>query len=202
MTMPPNAKEPAKEPIDTADDTDCSSDVDVPSEFICPITQELMRDPVMSKYGHSYERQAILKWLVNHKECPMSRQPLKLSDLLTNHNLRSQIRRWQIENQQDLVVVCSMDMEDDPRHLERMLYGYYFIDDPTEHSNEDEFPLREATAIRLLDRQRRQRQRSVGDVSTPTTSNSRRGFGRNRNRSGRRALSGLLSRFRNQTSVS
>lgn len=28
----------------------------------CPITHELMKDPVMATDGHTYEREAIMKW--------------------------------------------------------------------------------------------------------------------------------------------
>jgi hypothetical protein len=31
-------------------------------ELICPITQELMRDPVVAEDGYTYEREAILRW--------------------------------------------------------------------------------------------------------------------------------------------
>jgi hypothetical protein len=33
-----------------------------PNEFFCPITLELMRDPVLAKDGHTYERKAIKDW--------------------------------------------------------------------------------------------------------------------------------------------
>jgi hypothetical protein len=33
-----------------------------PNEFLCPITLELMRDPVVAKDGHTYERKAIEDW--------------------------------------------------------------------------------------------------------------------------------------------
>jgi hypothetical protein len=33
-----------------------------PNEFFCPITLELMRDPVLAKDGHTYERNAIEGW--------------------------------------------------------------------------------------------------------------------------------------------
>ena len=35
----------------------------VPNEFYCPITGELMKDPVTEPEGHTYEREAIMKWL-------------------------------------------------------------------------------------------------------------------------------------------
>ena len=33
---------------------------ELPKSFICPITNEVMRDPVMDEDGNSYERTAIL----------------------------------------------------------------------------------------------------------------------------------------------
>ena len=60
-------------------------DQDVPPEFICPITQELIVFPVMSRYGLNYERQAILEWLQKgNPTCPMTRKPLRPSMLLPN----------------------------------------------------------------------------------------------------------------------
>ncbi|MHB9147949.1 MAG: U-box domain-containing protein [Candidatus Amoebophilus sp.] len=35
----------------------------IPEECFCPITQEIMEDPVIAQDGHTYERQAIKRWL-------------------------------------------------------------------------------------------------------------------------------------------
>lgn len=79
--------------------------LEVPDEFICPLTMELMHDPVVSRYGHNYERDAILSWLAQgHTDCPLTRQPLRLRDLITNHTLRSRIQKWQVQNEQDVTV--------------------------------------------------------------------------------------------------
>ena len=37
-----------------------------PNEFLCPITCELMEEPVTIADGHSYERVAIERWLQVH----------------------------------------------------------------------------------------------------------------------------------------
>jgi U-box domain len=80
----------------------------VPDEFICPLTLTVMRDPVVSKFGHSYERDAILSWLVEHRQtCPLTRKPLSLGGIITNHQLRGQIRKWQLEHEMDVTVLCS-----------------------------------------------------------------------------------------------
>lgn len=39
-----------------------SAELTEPDAFCCPITKELMTDPVMTKDGHSYERHAIEQW--------------------------------------------------------------------------------------------------------------------------------------------
>lgn len=33
-----------------------------PRELVCPITQELLRDPVVAQDGHTYERSALVTW--------------------------------------------------------------------------------------------------------------------------------------------
>lgn len=35
----------------------------VPNEYLCPITMEIMVDPVIAMDGHTYERVAIENWL-------------------------------------------------------------------------------------------------------------------------------------------
>jgi len=68
---------------------------EAPAEFYCPITCELMNDPLMSRTGQNFERHAILEWLQEHNyTCPMTRQPLRVSDLYPNAALQCRIRAW------------------------------------------------------------------------------------------------------------
>jgi U-box domain len=79
---------------------------EIPEEFLCPLTMDLMQDPVLSRYGHSYERDAILEYLARGNEvCPCTRQPLRMRDIITNHQLRTKIRRWQIDNGESVTVI-------------------------------------------------------------------------------------------------
>jgi hypothetical protein len=72
---------------------------EVPYDFLCPITQEVMKHPLMNKYGINYERRAILEWLNNgNNTCPMTRNPLRPSMLLPNVRLETKIRAWLKEN--------------------------------------------------------------------------------------------------------
>jgi hypothetical protein len=45
----------------------------IPNEFLCPITTEIMKDPVMLTDGHVYEKQAIKQWLTNHDTSPLTK---------------------------------------------------------------------------------------------------------------------------------
>lgn len=86
--------------------------VEVPDEFICPLTLEIMKDPVVSRYGNSFERSAIVEWLKNGThDCPLTRRPLTLQGVITNHRLRTRIREWQINNEMDVVLVMKPSAE-------------------------------------------------------------------------------------------
>ncbi len=55
----------------------------------CPITDEIFLDPVVTKYGSTYEREAILTWLRSKQTDPTTQQPLSTSDLATNYAIKS-----------------------------------------------------------------------------------------------------------------
>ena len=59
--------------------------------FVCPITQEIMMEPVVTKYGHSYEKSAIVFWVSKHGSCPLTNQQLKLEEIFPNFNLKHAI---------------------------------------------------------------------------------------------------------------
>lgn len=54
----------------------------------CPITCEVMKDPVIAGDGHTYERAAIEQWLSTHRESPLTRQPLTSTSLISNIALK------------------------------------------------------------------------------------------------------------------
>ncbi|CAM4905461.1 unnamed protein product [Rotaria socialis] len=67
---------------------------DIPSSFLCPITHELMTDPVIDPDGNSYERAAIESWLHQQKNSPITRTQLNTSDLRPNRALRESIEEF------------------------------------------------------------------------------------------------------------
>ena len=64
----------------------------VVSSFVCPITQAVMEDPVMTADGHTYERAAIEQWLASHNTSPLTGLPLSTHELVPNEQLARQIQ--------------------------------------------------------------------------------------------------------------
>lgn len=68
---------------------------EIPDEFICPITQEIMKHPLMSRYGQTFERDAIMTFLTKYKQvCPITRQKLHITDLIRHRALEYRIGIW------------------------------------------------------------------------------------------------------------
>ncbi|PSR95121.1 U-box domain-containing protein [Actinidia chinensis var. chinensis] len=67
----------------------------IPDDFRCPISLELMNDPVIVSTGQTYERSYIEKWLERgHGTCPKTLQTLTSTALTPNYVLRSLIAQW------------------------------------------------------------------------------------------------------------
>ena len=64
----------------------------LPSAFFCPITKEVMKYPVIAADGHTYEREAIKKWLHEHKTSPTTNLVLRHTHVIPNHSLKSAIQ--------------------------------------------------------------------------------------------------------------
>ncbi|KAF5733731.1 hypothetical protein HS088_TW16G00171 [Tripterygium wilfordii] len=67
----------------------------IPDEFQCPISLELMKDPVIVSTGQTFERSSIQKWLdAGHRTCPKTQQTLLHTVLTPNYVLKSLIALW------------------------------------------------------------------------------------------------------------
>ena len=71
--------------------------------FVCPITREVMTDPVVCADGHSYEREAIETWLGSHNSSPKTNARLANRTLIPNHALRAQIEN-SVQSRQMIMV--------------------------------------------------------------------------------------------------
>lgn len=56
----------------------------------------IMTEPMLSRYGTNFEKEAILKWLnKGNATCPVTGKPLGPSCLVSNKNLKWKIQCWQ-----------------------------------------------------------------------------------------------------------
>lgn len=71
-------------------------EIQVPPYFICPISLEMMKDPVTISTGITYDRENIEKWLFSGKNdtCPVTKQSITSVELTPNVTLRRLIQSW------------------------------------------------------------------------------------------------------------
>ena len=66
-----------------------------PHAFLCPITLEVMKEPVVCADGHTYERSAIEEWLrAGKRTSPVTGKRLPSVTTVTNFALRSSIEEF------------------------------------------------------------------------------------------------------------
>lgn len=69
--------------------------ITIPKDFCCPISLDLMRDPVIISTGQTYDRSSISRWLEEgHCTCPKTGQMLPNTRLVPNRALRNLILQW------------------------------------------------------------------------------------------------------------
>ncbi|KAG2406378.1 hypothetical protein LR48_Vigan03g262200 [Vigna angularis] len=74
-------------------------EVVIPNHFRCPVSLELMTDPVTLSTGITYDRVSIEKWIEGgNKTCPVTNQVLTNFDNIPNHAIRRMIQDWCVEN--------------------------------------------------------------------------------------------------------
>ncbi|KFK35541.1 hypothetical protein AALP_AA4G004100 [Arabis alpina] len=74
---------------------------ELPSSFYCPITQDVMKEPHFTADGHTYEAEAIKRWLNTHDTSPMSNLKLPHRNLLLNRALKTaieELRRFSLSS--------------------------------------------------------------------------------------------------------
>ncbi|XVF12244.1 hypothetical protein REPUB_Repub08aG0098800 [Reevesia pubescens] len=70
-------------------------ELEIPRHFLCPITLDLMKDPVTLSSGITYDRESIETWLEDGNfTCPVTNQVLRSFDQIPNHSLRKMIQDW------------------------------------------------------------------------------------------------------------
>lgn len=65
-----------------------------PDAFHCPVTREVMRDPVVASDGHSYERDTLVSLIQTKQRSPLTREKLNPDICVPNINLKKRIREY------------------------------------------------------------------------------------------------------------
>jgi hypothetical protein len=95
--------------------TDVLDIPDIPHHLKCPITLELMKDPVLCQDGYTYERMAIEEYLKKNPISPITRQPIDQTRLIPNRNLKNAIESF-IKDNGLSVIKQIKDMDEKPEY--------------------------------------------------------------------------------------
>ncbi|KIE04381.1 hypothetical protein NF27_IE00170, partial [Candidatus Jidaibacter acanthamoeba] len=64
---------------------------DIPEEYCCPITSQIMMEPVIIDSGETYEREAIIKWLKQNNTDPRTNTQLRTKNFIENRSIKRSI---------------------------------------------------------------------------------------------------------------
>ncbi|CAD6248840.1 unnamed protein product [Miscanthus lutarioriparius] len=108
--------------------------------FMCPLTRQVMHDPVTIETGQTFEREAILKWFRECRDsgrkptCPLTQAELRSTDISPSIALRNVIDEWRARNEdkeldkafaslaQAVPASVSVSAQDDADTLRALLY--------------------------------------------------------------------------------
>lgn len=69
----------------------------------CPITHDIMVDPVKAPDGHTYERAAIEEAIRRNGKSPITRQPMRIDQLVTDYTLKNVIEELSSSKTEEVV---------------------------------------------------------------------------------------------------
>ncbi|KAJ4964359.1 hypothetical protein NE237_024298 [Protea cynaroides] len=102
--------------------------------FVCPLTKQVMRDPVTLENGQTFEREAIERWFKECKDsgkkplCPLTQIELKSTDLNPSISLRNTIEEWTARNEAALLDIARMALSQGSSESNIMQALKYILD--------------------------------------------------------------------------
>lgn len=138
--------------------------------FLCPLTKEVMKEPVVLESSQNYERTAIQYWFNRCIEdgrdptCPVTGQELKSLELKPNIGLSGAIEEWvnrNIEVQVNSTVqkLSEEPISEDNQSIEKALDSIYKI---SEEYPTSRYKVRNAGIVELLVKLLRNSSKSIG----------------------------------------
>lgn len=80
---------------------------EIPNEFYCSISQEIMFDPVKTCDGHTYDKKSIITWFKYNITSPLTGLKLDNLNLIPNYELKTQIETFIKEKTNKLNVMIN-----------------------------------------------------------------------------------------------
>ncbi|KAI7746232.1 hypothetical protein M8C21_017697 [Ambrosia artemisiifolia] len=120
-------KHPDSSPIRTNVDGG-QSFLNIPEDYICPLTGYIFEDPVTLETGQTYERAAIMEWFSKgNKTCPVTGKTLEYHTVpFTNSILKRLIDSWKSKHSREMLSSASLPMGS-PREHEYKAEAAVFI---------------------------------------------------------------------------
>lgn len=102
--------------------------LNIPEDYICPLTGHIFEDPVTLETGQTYERVAIVEWFnKGNKTCPVTGKPLESHTVpFTNSILKRLIDSWKSKHSREMLSSASLPMGS-PREHEYKAEAAVFI---------------------------------------------------------------------------
>lgn len=136
--------------------------------FLCPLTKEVMKNPVVLESSQTYEQTAISHWfdccLEDGRDptCPVTGQVLKSLELRPNIGLAGAIEEWVNRNIENQVISAMQYLSEDPPTvdcIERVFDNIYKI---TEENQFARYRVRNAGIVGLIVKLLRNSSKSIG----------------------------------------
>ncbi|XP_024025482.1 U-box domain-containing protein 44 isoform X2 [Morus notabilis] len=136
--------------------------------FICPLTKEVMKEPVVLESSQTYERAAIEYWFERCLEdgrdptCPVTGQVLGTLELKPNIGLAGAIEEWLNRNVEIQVKIAVQNLGEEPPSVdfvERVLDNVYKI---SEEHPVSRYKFRNAGIVELIVKLLRNSSKSIG----------------------------------------
>ncbi|XP_058106640.1 E3 ubiquitin-protein ligase PUB23-like [Magnolia sinica] len=134
---------------------------DIPPFFICPISLQIMKDPVTLSTGITYDRESIDRWLFRYKHntCPVTKQPLDNHTLTPNSTLLRLIQSWHLLKSSKLILAV-----DPPRPT----FDLSLLHDLINKVREPESQIKSLRSIKLLIQDNENNRRYVEESGIPS----------------------------------
>ena len=139
----------------TSQSTDSLRVEPIYESFLCPLTKQVMRDPVTIDSGVTFEREAIMKWLNEclssgkRLVCPVSKKELSSTDLNPSIALRNTIDEWMNRNEAAKLDVAHKSLTSDSTESD-ILQALQYVDEICQRSRSNRQVVRRDGLISMI----------------------------------------------------